>query len=48
MDVQTINARRKILNQVVSSIFVECGYDTCEKQVLETLTEMLQSCKAQT
>ncbi|XP_012058850.1 PREDICTED: transcription initiation factor TFIID subunit 8 [Atta cephalotes] len=43
MDIQTVNTRRKILNQVVSSILVECGYDTCEKQVLETLTEMLQS-----
>ena len=47
MDIQTVNTRRKILNQVVSSILVECGYDTCEKQVLETLTEMLQSCKGQ-
>ncbi|XP_012235396.1 transcription initiation factor TFIID subunit 8 [Linepithema humile] len=43
MDVQTVNTRRKILNQVVCSILVECGYDTCEKQALETLTEMLQS-----
>ncbi|XP_039303796.1 transcription initiation factor TFIID subunit 8 [Solenopsis invicta] len=43
MDSQIVNTRRKILNQVVSSILVECGYDTCEKQVLETLTEMLQS-----
>ncbi|KYN22446.1 PREDICTED: transcription initiation factor TFIID subunit 8 [Trachymyrmex cornetzi] len=43
MDTQTVNTRRKILSQVVSSILVECGYDTCEKQVLETLTEMLQS-----
>ncbi|KAG5309213.1 TAF8 factor, partial [Pseudoatta argentina] len=43
MDTQTVNTRRKILNQVISSILVECGYDTCEKQVLETLTEMLQS-----
>ncbi|KAG5311992.1 TAF8 factor, partial [Acromyrmex insinuator] len=43
MDIQTVNTRRKILSQVISSILVECGYDTCEKQVLETLTEMLQS-----
>ncbi|KAL0120711.1 hypothetical protein PUN28_008406 [Cardiocondyla obscurior] len=43
MDTQTINTRRKILSQVVSSILVECGYDTCEKQVLESLSEMLQS-----
>lgn len=45
MDIQTTNTRRKILNQVVCSILVECGYDTCEKQAVETLTEMLQSCK---
>ncbi|XP_050455253.1 transcription initiation factor TFIID subunit 8 [Cataglyphis hispanica] len=43
MDTQSINTRRKILNQVVCSILVECGYDTCEKQTVETLTEMLQS-----
>lgn len=43
MDTQTVNTRRKILNQVICSILVECGYDTCEKQALETLTEMLQS-----
>ncbi|XP_015433194.1 PREDICTED: transcription initiation factor TFIID subunit 8 [Dufourea novaeangliae] len=43
MDIQTTNTRRKILNHVVCSILVECGYDTCEKQALETLTEMLQS-----
>lgn len=47
MDTQILNTRRKILNQVVSSILVEYGYDTCEKEVLETLTEMLQSCKSQ-
>ena len=33
------------MNHVVCSILVECGYDTCEKQALEILTEMLQSCK---
>ncbi|KAL6433989.1 hypothetical protein ACFW04_005863 [Cataglyphis niger] len=43
MDTQSVNTRRKILNQVVCSILVECGYDTCEKQTVETLTEMLQS-----
>lgn len=45
MDIQITNTRRKILNHVVCSILVECGYDTCEKQALEVLTEMLQSCK---
>ncbi|KAF7409833.1 hypothetical protein HZH68_004214 [Vespula germanica] len=43
MDIQFVNTRRKILNHVICSILVECGYDTCEKQALETLTEMLQS-----
>ncbi|XP_033324638.1 TBP-associated factor 8 [Megalopta genalis] len=43
MDIQTTNTRRKILNHVVCSILVESGYDTGEKQALETLTEMLQS-----
>lgn len=45
MDIQFVNTRRKILNHVICSILVECGYDTCEKQALETLTEMLQSCR---
>lgn len=43
MDAQTTNTRRKILNHAVCSMLVESGYDTCEKQPLETLTEMLQS-----
>lgn len=45
MDIQFVNTRRKILNHVICSILVECGYDTCDKQALETLTEMLQSCR---
>lgn len=47
MDVQTVNTRRKILSHVVCNILVECGLDACEKEVVETLTEMLQSCKTQ-
>ncbi|EFN80950.1 transcription initiation factor TFIID subunit 8 [Harpegnathos saltator] len=43
MDVQTVNTRRKILSHVVCSILVECGFDACEKEVVETFTEMLQS-----
>lgn len=42
---QTTNSRRKVLNHVVCNILVESGFDVCEKQALETLTEMLQSCK---
>ncbi|XP_066586888.1 transcription initiation factor TFIID subunit 8 [Prorops nasuta] len=43
MEVQTVNTRRKILNHVICSILMECGYDFCDKPALETLTEMLQS-----
>lgn len=45
MDNQTTNTRRKILSHAVCSILTECGYESCEKAVLETLTEMLQSRK---
>ncbi|XP_014211760.1 transcription initiation factor TFIID subunit 8 [Copidosoma floridanum] len=43
MDVQTTNTRRKILSQAICNIIIECGFDYCERAVLETLTEMLQS-----
>ncbi|XP_011313783.1 transcription initiation factor TFIID subunit 8-like isoform X2 [Fopius arisanus] len=43
MEPQYVNSRRKILNHAVCSILVECGYETCDRQVLETLTEMIQS-----
>ena len=39
------NPRRNIIKTVVSSILSEKGFETVEKQCLETLTEMLQSCK---
>lgn len=42
---QVTNSRRKILNYVISGILTESEFITCEKQVMETLTEMLQSCK---
>lgn len=45
MEIQTVNTRRKILNHAVCSILMECGYENCDKQVLETLTEMMQSCE---
>lgn len=38
-------AHRKILSMVVSSTLQEIGIDSTDKVVLETLTEMLQSCK---
>lgn len=41
----TGNARRKILSVAVSQILMEKGFDSVDKECLETLTEMLQSCK---
>ncbi|KAI8122840.1 Transcription initiation factor TFIID subunit 8 [Lucilia cuprina] len=37
------NARRKILSVAVSQILMEKGFDSVDKECLETLTEMLQS-----
>ena len=45
MDVQTTSTRRKILSHAICSILTECGFEACERGALETLTEMLQSCK---
>lgn len=39
------NARRKILGVAVSQILMEKGFDSVDKECLETLTEMLQTCK---
>lgn len=41
----TGNPRRNIIKTVVSGILTEKGFETVEKQCLETLTEMLQGCK---
>lgn len=41
----TGNARRKILSLAVSQILMEKGFDSADKECLETLTEMLQSCE---
>lgn len=41
----TVNARRKILTMAISTILLDMGFDTVEKQCLETLSEMLQSRK---
>lgn len=46
MDNQTISTRRKILNHAICSILTECGFESCERGALETLTEMLQSRKS--
>lgn len=43
MDTQVVGSRRKILNHAVCSILMECGFESCEKAALETLTELLQS-----
>lgn len=39
------DARRRILNIAVSTVLLETGFDAADKMSLETLTEMLQSCK---
>lgn len=43
--VETGNPRKKILRQTVSAILLEKGIDRADEDVLETLTEMLASCK---
>lgn len=45
MENQIINPRRRVLNNVIANLLVENSFDNCEKEVFETLTEMLQSCK---
>lgn len=40
-------ARRRTLQVVVSSLLTEAGFESAEKASVETLTEMLQSCKYQ-
>lgn len=39
------NPRRLVLKQSVANILMEKGFETVEKQCIETLTEMIQSCK---
>lgn len=38
------NPRRLVLKQAVANILIEKGFETVEKQCIETLTEMIQSC----
>lgn len=38
------NPRRLVLKQSVANILMEKGFETVEKQCIETLTEMIQSC----
>lgn len=38
------NPRRLVLKQAVANILMEKGFETVEKQCIETLTEMIQSC----
>lgn len=45
MDQQT-SVYRKMLAAAISSILMEYGFDTVEKDALGTLTEMLQACKS--
>ena len=37
--------RKKVLKAAVGIVCCENGFSTAENSVLETLTEMLQSCK---
>lgn len=39
------NARRKFLTMAVSTMLIDMGFDNVERQCLETLCEMFQSCK---
>lgn len=38
------NPRRLVLKQTIANILMEKGFETVEKQCIETLTEMMQSC----
>lgn len=44
-NVQNGNPRRKILQMAASTVLMESGFDSVEKDALETVTEMLQSSK---
>lgn len=41
---EQVNVYRKMLAATISSILLEYGFDTVEKECLGTLTEMLQAC----
>lgn len=41
---QQVNVYRKMLAAAISSILLEYGFDSVEKECLGTLTEMLQAC----
>lgn len=42
----TNNPRRKFLKMAVSSILLETGFDGANNDCLETLIEMITSCKS--
>lgn len=43
---QTVaDPRRKILQMAVGTLLIEAGFDSVEKDALETLTEMFQASK---
>ncbi len=39
------SVRRRVLTLAVSSLLTELGFDHAEKMAVETLVEMIQSCK---
>ena len=40
-----LTCRRKALTTAIGNLLLEMGVDCVEKQVIESLTEILQSCK---
>lgn len=44
-ELEPAKVRRKILSVAVSSLLVETGFDAIDNSSLETLTEIIQSCK---
>lgn len=42
---QQVNVYRKMLAAAVSSILIEYDFDCVDKEVLGSLTEMMQACR---
>lgn len=42
---EQVNVYRKMLAAATSSILMDHGYDSVEKEALGTITEMMQACK---
>lgn len=44
MDLSNVNPKRRVLHVAVASLLNEASFDAVDKDVLDTLTEMLQCC----